>query len=119
MKNLEELKQIRDRVQMRSRKHRVRIVICMGTCSIGAGARQTMNTLVELINKSNKTDIIITSSGCAGFCAEEPMVQVYIQDKNPVVYWKVDSKVAKEIFEKHVLNNKIVQEHVFLKERNL
>ena len=119
MKNLEELKQIRNRVQMRSGKHRVRIVVCMGTCSIGAGARQTMNTLVELINKSNKTDIIITSSGCAGFCAEEPMVQVYIQDKNPVVYGKVDSKVAKEIFKKHVLNNQIVQEHVFLKEREL
>ena len=119
MKNLEDLKQIRDRVQMQSGKYRVRIVIYMGTCSIGVGARQTMNTLVELINKSNKTDIIITSSGCAGFCAEEPMVQVYIRDKGPVVYGKVDSKVAKEIFEKHVLNNKIVQEHVFLKERKL
>ena len=115
MKNLKELKEIKDRVQMRSGKYRVRIVICMGTCSIGAGARQTMNTFVELINKSNKTDIIITSSGCAGFCAEEPMIQVYIQDKNLVVYGKVDSKVAKEIFDKHILNGQIVEKYLFSK----
>ena len=115
MKNLECLKQVRYRAKMHSGKHRVKIVICMGTCSMGVGARQTMNTFVQLINKSNKTDIIVTSSGCAGFCAEEPMIQVYIQDKNLVVYGKVDSKVAKEIFDKHILNGQIVEKYLFSK----
>jgi len=53
MKNLEELKEIRDRVrkdlELRAGKHRIKIIICLGTCGIAAGARQTMNTLIDLI----------------------------------------------------------------------
>ena len=119
MKNLEELKQIRDKVkknlQMRSGKHKVRIVVCLATCGIAAGARQTMNTLADLIEKSNRDDIVITTSGCAGFCEQEPMIQIYVEDKEPVVYGKVDLKAAKEIFDKHVLNGQIVERYLFSK----
>ena len=119
MKNLEELKKIRDKVrkdlELRTGKHRIKIVVCLGTCGIAAGARQTMNTLVELINKSNRTDIIVTTSGCAGFCEQEPMIQIYIEDKEPVVYGKVDSQAAEEIFKKHILKGEIVEKYLFSK----
>ena len=119
MKNLEELKKIKERVrkdlELRTGKHRIKIVVCLGTCGIAAGARETMNTLVDLINKSNRNDIIVTTAGCAGFCEQEPMIQVYVEDKEPVVYGKVDSKAAEEIFEKHILNGKIVEEYLFSK----
>ena len=117
MKNLEELKQIRDRVrkslQWRSGEHGIKVFVCMGTCSIDVGAKQTMNTLVDLLGKNDKTDIIITTTGCAGFCEQEPMVQVYIEDQDLVLYGKVDSKAAKEIFEKHILNSQIVEKYLF------
>ena len=119
MKNLGELKKIRERVkrdlELRTGEYRIKIVVCLGTCGIAAGARQTMNTLVGLINKSNRSDIIVTTTGCAGFCEQEPMIQVYIEDKKPVIYGKVDSKAAEEIFEKHILNGKIVEEYLFSK----
>ncbi|MEA2021392.1 MAG: (2Fe-2S) ferredoxin domain-containing protein [Candidatus Caldatribacteriota bacterium] len=119
MKNLEELKKIRERVkkdlELRAGKHRIKIIVCLGTCGIAAGARQTMNTLVDLINSSGKTDIIVTTSGCAGFCEQEPMIQVYIEDKEPVVYGKVDVKAAEEIFKKHILNGEIVEKYLFSK----
>jgi len=119
MKNLEELKEIREKVrkdlELRTGKHRIKIVVCLGTCGIAAGARETMNTLVDLVAQSNRSDIIVTTSGCAGFCEQEPMIQVYIEDKEPVVYGKVDSKAAKEIFEKHILNDQIVEEYLFSK----
>lgn len=117
MKNLEELKQIRDRVrkslQRRSGEQGIKVFVCMGTCGIAVGAKQTMNTLVDLVGKNNKTDIIITTTGCAGFCEQEPMVQVYTEDQDLVLYGKVDSKAAKEIFEKHILNNQIVEKYLF------
>jgi (2Fe-2S) ferredoxin len=119
MKNLEELKKIRERarknLQLRAGKHRIKIVVCLGTCGIAAGARQTMSTLSDLISRSNKTDIIVTTSGCAGFCEQEPMIQVYIEDKKPVIYGKVDSEAAEEIFEKHILNGQIVEKYLFPK----
>jgi (2Fe-2S) ferredoxin len=117
MKNLEELKQIRDRarknLQRCSGEHGVKVFVCMGTCGIAVGAKQTMNTLVDLVGKNNKTDIIITTTGCAGFCEQEPIVQVYREDQDLVLYGKVDSKVAKEIFKKHILNNQIVEKYLF------
>jgi len=119
MKNLEELKKIRDKVrkdlELRTGKHRIKIVVCLGTCGIAAGARETMNTLVDLIDKSNRTDTIVTTSGCAGFCEQEPMIQVYVEDKEPVVYGKVDSKAAEEIFKKHILKGEIVEKYLFSK----
>ncbi|MDD5014521.1 MAG: (2Fe-2S) ferredoxin domain-containing protein [Atribacterota bacterium] len=119
MKNLEELKKIKERVkrdlELRTGKHRIKIVVCLGTCGIAAGARETMNALVELINKSNRSDIIVTTAGCAGFCEQEPMIQVYIEDKEPVVYGKVDSQAAEEIFKKHILKGEIVEKYLFSK----
>ena len=119
MKNLEELKKIKERVKkdlkLRAGKYRIKIVVCLGTCGIAAGARQTMNTLVDLINKNDRSDIIVTISGCAGFCEQEPMIQVYIEDKAPIVYGKIDSEEAKEIFEKHILDDEIVEKYLFSK----
>ena len=47
MKNLEELKIMREKVkkdlQLRAGKYRIKIVVGMGSCGIAAGARETMN----------------------------------------------------------------------------
>ena len=119
MKNLEELKKIRERVrkdlELRTGKHRIKIVVCLGTCGIAAGARETMNTLIDLIAKNDRSDTIVTTAGCAGFCEQEPMIQIYTEDKKPVVYGKIDSKAAEEIFNKHILEGEIVEKYLFSK----
>jgi len=43
------------------------------------------------------------------------MIQVYVEDKEPVVYGKVDLQAAEEIFEKHILNGEIVEKYLFSK----
>jgi|SRR6056297_601841 len=119
MKNLEELRMMREKVkkdlQLRAGKHRVKIVVGMGSCGIAAGARETMNEFLELIEKNKKTDVIVTASGCFGFCAQEPMIHVYVEDKKPVTYRNVDKEAAQEIFTNHILNNKIVEKYLFSK----
>jgi NADP-reducing hydrogenase subunit HndB len=119
MKNLEELRLMREKVkkdlQLRSGKHHIKIVVGMGSCGIAAGARETMNEFLNLIEKNNRTDIVVTASGCFGFCAQEPMIHVYIGDKKPVTYRNVDVEAAREIFNGHILNNKIVEKYLFSK----
>jgi (2Fe-2S) ferredoxin len=119
MKNLEELKMMREKVKkdlkLRSGKHRVKIVVGMGSCGIAAGARETMNEFLELIEKSKKTDIIITASGCFGFCAQEPMIHVYVEEDRPVTYRNIDVEAARTIFNDHVLNNRVVEKYLFSK----
>lgn len=119
MKNIEELKMMREKVRqdlrLRSGKHRVRIVVGMGSCGIAAGAREVMNEFVNLIENSKKTDIIIAVSGCFGFCAQEPMIHLYVEDQRPVTYRNVDVEAARLIFDEHVLNNKVVEQYLFSK----
>lgn len=119
MKSLEELKKIREKVrkslEMRSGDFQVKIVVCLGTCGIAAGARQTMNRFAELIAQSGRTDLIISTTGCAGFCEQEPMIKIQEKGKEPVTYGKVDVQAAEEIFHQHVLQGQVVNQYLFTK----
>jgi len=119
VKNLEELKQIRERVrknlEMRSSDSQIKITVCLGTCGVAAGARKTINKLADLSSQSGRSDIVIASTGCAGFCEQEPMIKVQEKDKEPVTYGKVDVDATEEIFNQHILKGKIVQKYLFSK----
>ncbi len=113
--SIEDLKRIKERVKgttnLREGKFRVKITIHMGTCGIASGARKVMNTLLDIIEKEGHTDIILTSSGCAGFCSREPMATIEIQDQAPVKYIDLDENKIKEIFASHVIDNTIVEKY--------
>jgi NADP-reducing hydrogenase subunit HndB len=115
---VEDLKKIKDKVQatttMRDGTHRVKITVHMGTCGIAAGARKIMETLLNEIEKREITDVILTSSGCAGLCSHEPMATIEIRGETPIKYVKLDAEKTAEIFEEHVLNGKPVIEYALV-----
>jgi len=117
MKNLEELRKIRDEVRknmdLRSGKKRAKIVVCMGTCGIAAGARETMKAFMDALEKAGIGDVSLTTAGCAGFCEKEPLVEVEISGTAPVRYGHVDVVAAQRIVKEHILKGKIVQDLVF------
>ncbi|MEA2039789.1 MAG: (2Fe-2S) ferredoxin domain-containing protein [Thermodesulfobacteriota bacterium] len=105
---VEDLKKIKDSinktVRLQESAQRVKITVHMGTCGVAAGAQTIMDTFVEKIKESGATDIILTSSGCAGFCNHEPMITVEIKGFAPVKYVKLDAKKTAKIFDEHVMN---------------
>ncbi len=115
---VEDLKKIKDKVQatttMRDGTHRVKITVHMGTCGIAAGARKIMETLLTAIEKKELTDVILTSSGCAGLCSHEPMATVEISGETPIKYVKLDEEKIVEIFEEHVLKGKPIIEYALV-----
>ncbi|MBN2038951.1 MAG: (2Fe-2S) ferredoxin domain-containing protein [Spirochaetes bacterium] len=112
---VEDLKKIKEKVQatttLREGNQRVKITVHMGTCGITAGARGIMNILLSEIENRNISDIILTSSGCAGFCSHEPMATVEVIGEAPVKYIDLNEEKILRIFEEHVLNGKIVEEY--------
>jgi NADP-reducing hydrogenase subunit HndB len=90
---------------------KAKINVHMGTCGIAAGARNIMNALIKELEERETHDVLLTSSGCAGLCSREPMVTVEIAGQAPVKYVDLTEKKIKEIFEKHVLGGKIVQQY--------
>ena len=63
----------------------------MGTCGIAAGAREVMAALLEEIEGQGVTDVLVTTSGCAGLCSREPMATVEVPGQAPVKYVEPDA----------------------------
>ena len=67
---------------------RVRIAVGMGTCGIGNGADEVFAAFGRELKKA-KIDAYLTKTGCFGFCAQEPLVNVYIPGKPLVIFNKI------------------------------
>jgi len=91
--------------------YKAKITVHMGTCGIAAGARKVMDALLKEIENRDISDILITTSGCAGLCSREPMATVELVGKAPVKYIDLNSKKIKEILDKHALGGNIVSEY--------
>jgi len=90
-----------------------RIAVGMGTCGIGNGAKEIYETFKELIDKRN-SDIYLTKTGCFGFCAQEPLVNVHIPGNPLIILHKVTAKDSEQII-KSVTAGKIPQKNVLCK----
>lgn len=117
MKSLEELRKIREEVKksmsMRDGKHRGKVVVCMGTCGIASGARDTMNAFLQALESEGVSDVAVTAAGCAGFCEQEPLVEVEIKGEDPVRYGHVDGAAAQRIVKEHIVGGNRVADLVF------
>jgi NADP-reducing hydrogenase subunit HndB len=123
IKSLDELRAIRDgmkkQVDLRekgeSTDDMIEILVGLATCGIAAGARETMNAFTEEIERLKIDNVKIIKVGCMGYCHSEPTVQLSIPGQEPTLYGNVNGDVAKDIIEQHVLNGKLVDEHVLIK----
>jgi NADP-reducing hydrogenase subunit HndB len=114
--NLEDLKKIREKREkdmvLRDGKSRIKVVIGMGTSGIAAGARQTMRTFWEEIEKRGLQDVVVTQSGERGLSSKEPIVSIQEEGKSMVVYGGVTSDVARKIVAEHLVNGKPISEFI-------
>ena len=113
---IDELKKIRESTKkdlsLREGEFRGKLIVHLGTCGIAAGAREIMNTFLDELDERDVTDIMFTSTGCAGLCSEEPMITVEIGDSAPVRYGKLNTEKAIKILDEHIIGGKIVNEFV-------
>ncbi len=83
---------MRQQTLLRDGAGRAKVTVHMGTCGISAGARKIMSTLLASIEKQQISDVILTTSGCAGLCSREPMMTVELKDQAPVKYIDLDEE---------------------------
>ena len=112
---VEDLKRIKESmkgtVTLRDGTYRVKITVHMGTCGIAAGARKIMGTFLEKLEGSGATDVILTSSGCAGLCNHEPMITVEVKESAPIKYVNLDTEKAEKIFDEHVMKGNPIPDY--------
>ncbi len=115
---LEELRKLRASKQNSLQKRSIdgkegQVVIGMGTCGIAAGAKTVLDTFIAELDAKGVSNISVTQTGCMGLCHVEPTIEVIVPDMPDVIYGKVDAEVAKKIVQDHIIDHKLVSEHVY------
>lgn len=115
---IDDLKKIKENYRaeltLREGGARAKVTVHMGTCGIAAGARDVMTALMDEMGKANVTDVIVTTSGCAGLCAKEPLATVEILNQPPVKYCDLNDQKMREIFAEHIMGGKPVEKYALV-----
>lgn len=111
---LDDLKRIKEDYKaqstLREGGQRAKITVHMGTCGIAAGARGIMSKILEEIKTRNITDVIVTTSGCAGMCSKEPMITIETIGKSPVKYGNLSLEKIERIFSEDAISGNILED---------
>ncbi len=115
IKSLADLKKIRDKqvsdMQTREKgevsENLVQVKVAMATCGIASGAKETMEFMIEALEKRG-VDAIVTQVGCMGYCYAEPTIEVTLPGKEPLVFGGVNREKADEIIEKYIKGGELV-----------
>jgi (2Fe-2S) ferredoxin len=123
IKSLEELQKMRqaakDKLDLRSTadmEDRIIVRVGMATCGIASGARETLTAIVNELAKQKMHNVSVTQTGCMGYCAEEPIVEVVFNDKPSVLYGHVDAERGREIVVEHLKNGRLLQNAIITKD---
>ncbi|MGD9929529.1 MAG: ferredoxin [Mangrovibacterium sp.] len=115
IKSLADLRKLKDEVQSKIKlrekgdhpENLIQIKVSMATCGIASGAKDTMNFLIEELDHQG-IDAVVTQTGCMGYCYAEPTIELLIPGQEPVIYGYVDKAKAREIIDKHIKLNEMV-----------
>jgi NADP-reducing hydrogenase subunit HndB len=112
--NIEDFKKLQEEsrrgIRMRT-KTGTRIIVGMGTCGIAAGARETMQAIVTELQR-REIDAHVTTVGCIGMCASEPLVDIEQADGARITYGLVKPNMIPRLIEEHLINGRVVSEWV-------
>ena len=115
---LEDLKKLREQklAEMNQREtanKEAQIIVGMGTCGIAAGAKQAFDAFIDELGKAGIQNVSVRQTGCMGLCHSEPTVEVVAPGMPSVIYGKVDAATARKIVSEHLVNKRLVSDHIF------
>ena len=115
IKSLADLKKKREQLQssMQLREmgdnvdNMIQVKVAMATCGIASGAKQVMETIINECNE-RKLPVVVTQTGCMGYCYAEPTVEVKKPGQDPVVFGYITPAKATELVDKYIAGNELL-----------
>ena len=115
--SLDDLKRLKEQAQ---REIKVRgdtgtkITVGMGTCGIASGAREVMHAILQELETQN-IEAIVSTVGCIGLCAQEPLMDIEQAGAPRITYGKVRPEMVPTIISEHLVQGNVVAEWVVAK----
>ena len=98
-----------NRLQGLEKEDFITVEIHMGICSEAAGVLDVLKAMEEAIAHKNISNVTIAKTGCAGFCAYEPLVILKKKGRRPVTYCRVTPEKARVLLPEYVLKDRIIE----------
>lgn len=124
--SIEELGKLREEAIKEINSYDCRILVCSGTGCIATGSNRISEIFKELISETpgitlefaphdkDEHKVGVKKTGCQGFCEFGPLVRIQKGDK-VIQYVKVKPEDCKEIFEKTVLQDVVIDHLLYHK----
>ncbi|HNW67233.1 MAG TPA: (2Fe-2S) ferredoxin domain-containing protein [Bacteroidales bacterium] len=85
----------------------IQVKVAMATCGIASGAKQVMEVIINECNKRN-LPVVVTQTGCMGYCYAEPTVEVKKPGQEAVVFGYITPAKAEELVNKYLAGNELL-----------
>jgi len=121
----DELKKIKDSFKSNLEKYTKRVIVCAGTGCVSNGSLEVYEELEEEIEKQgldvdlklrkedkdrNNTEMLVSKSGCQGFCEMGPLVEIKPEG---YLYTHVEKEDVSTVVERTIKNNQPVEDLLF------
>ena len=107
---------IKERTQkenaLREDGYHVLATVHMGTCGIASGSRAVLSTMIDELSASERLDVRVATSGCIGACEHEPVMTVEVLGQPRVIYGDLTAEKAKEVWQQHVMDGKVITQYI-------
>ena len=80
----------------------------MDECGIAAGAKAVLATFVEEL-AARRIRGIVTQTGCAGHCKDEPTVEITLPGRRPCFYGHVTAERVAELVERQIVRGETAE----------
>ncbi len=120
----DQLKDIKEQYNINTQNVQKRIVICAGTGCIANGSlevldafkieieKQGVDVMLSTHDDKHKNDPVhLSGSGCQGFCAKGPLVNIYPDN---ILYVKVKPEDVPSIVEKTIIGDEVIEDLLYM-----
>lgn len=106
--NVDELHSIRDAIENTQREtgDKEKILVCFGGGCIACGAVKVKEVLEDVLKEQGQENVTAVATGCLGPCSRGPAI---VMGRDKTFYQFVSPEDVREIVEKHVMGNKVVE----------
>ncbi len=112
--SLEDLRRLKEEARRDIRVREAtgtKIIIGMGTCGIASGAREVMRAVLDELARRN-IEANVSTVGCIGMCAQEPLLDIVQAGGSRITYGKVKPEMVPTIVSEHLIEGRPVEKWV-------
>ena len=91
---------------------KIEILVDVSHAGMKENAWHTVNQFGYMAGKDKIENVVVRETGCLGDASNEPIVQINMPGKEPVLYGKITGDKVYDILDKHIKQGKVISEWV-------